>query len=97
MTSMPRNQSPELVAHYEQLRSEALFQSTRRHPAPGLALLLGRGMTEWMRAWSACLPKLEAETLLPSALSPPCPLEVRAQIATLLAGIILSQQLEVTR
>lgn len=97
MTSTPRNQSPQLVAHYEQLRSEALFQSTGRHPAPGLALLLGRGMTEWMRAWSACLPKLEAETLLPSPPSPSCPLEIRAQIATLLAGIILSQQLEVTR
>lgn len=96
MTSTPRNQSPQLVAHYEQLRSEALFQSTGRHPA-GLALLLGCGMTEWMRAWSACLPKLEAETLLPSPPSPSCPLEIRAQIATLLAGIILSQQLEVTR
>lgn len=97
MTSTPRNHSPELVAHYEQLRSDALFQSTGRHPAPGLALLLGRGMTEWMRAWSPCLPKVEAKTLLPSTPSPTYPLEVRAQIATLLAGIILSQQLEVSR
>ena len=97
MTSTPRNQSPQLVAHYEQLRSDALFQSAGRQPAPGLALLLGRGMTEWMRAWSACLPKLEAETLLPSPPRPGCPLEIRAQIATLLAGIILSQQLEITR
>jgi len=97
MSSTPRNQNPELVDHYEQLRSEALLQPAGRQPAPGLALLLGRGMTEWMRAWSPCLPKLEAKTMLPSVPSPPYPLEVRAQITILLAGIILSQQLEVRR
>jgi hypothetical protein len=47
-----------------------------------------------MRAWSPCMPKPGAD-VLPSAPSKPYPLEVRAQIATLIAGIILSHQLEV--
>jgi hypothetical protein len=62
---------------------------------PGLALLLRQGMTAWMRAWLSAIPKPGAE-VLPSAASQPYPLEVRAQITSVLAGIILSRELEVT-
>jgi hypothetical protein len=94
MSSVPQAQSQERVAHYEQLRSDALSLSAGHKPMPGLALLLRQGMTVWMRAWSPCTPKPGAE-VLPAAPSKPYPLEVRAQIATLIAGIILGQQLEV--
>jgi hypothetical protein len=63
---------------------------------PGLALLLRQGMTAWMRAWLSAIPKPGAELLPSAAASPPYPLEVRAQITSVLAGIILSRELEVT-
>jgi hypothetical protein len=49
-----------------------------------------------MRAWLAAIPKPGAELLPSAAVSPPYPLEVRAQITSVLAGIILSRELEVT-
>ena len=48
-----------------------------------------------MRAWLSAIPKPGA-VVLPSAASQPYPLEVRAQITSVLAGIILSRELEVT-
>lgn len=95
MSSVPEAQSQERIAHYEQLRSDALSLSAGRKPAPGLALLLRQGMTAWMRAWSPCMHEPGVAVLL-SAPSIPYPLEVRGQIANLIAGIILNQQLEVT-
>jgi hypothetical protein len=66
-------------------------------PAPGLALFLRKGMTAWMRAWSPCMKTAAAETApLPDTI-PPYPLDVRTQLAGILASMILGQQLEITR
>jgi len=92
-SSGPRNE--ELVAHYEQLRKDALSPAARS-PAPGLALFLQKGMIAWMRAWSTCTPNTVAEVISPAVAIPSSPQDIRAQLAVLLAGLILSQQVEVT-
>jgi hypothetical protein len=38
-----------------------------------------------------------AEATSPAFAPPPCPQDIRAQLAVLLAGLILGQQLEATR
>jgi hypothetical protein len=86
----------ELVAHYEQLRKDALSPAIGRSPAPGLALFLRKGMIAWMRAWSPCMSAV-AEAASPAVATPSCPQDIRAQLAVLLAGLILGQQLEATR
>jgi hypothetical protein len=92
---MNASPNPELIAHYEQLRKDAL--SASRASTPGLALFLRQGMTVWMRAWTPCLQKPCAETLPSSGISPPYSVDVRAQITTILAGIILTKHREMTR
>jgi hypothetical protein len=91
--STPKNDA--LVAHYEHLRSDALSLEAGRSPAPGLALFLRKGMTAWMRAWSPCMNAAPEMALPPSAKqsSPP---EIRAQLAAILAAMILGQKLEIT-
>jgi hypothetical protein len=84
-----------MVAHYEQLRNEAL--SLPAGHAPGLALFLRKGMTAWMRAWSSCMPKPVSETASLVGAVPTCSVDIRAQIATILAGMILSRQPEAFR
>jgi len=86
---------PDLTAQYEQLRRDA----TRSQPGGeglGLALFLRRGMTAWIQAWSQCTagvaPNAHPQPVTPTAV----PMDVQRQIATLLAGIILSLQQEAT-
>jgi hypothetical protein len=106
MNSTLQSRNQELGAHYEQLRRDAVSLSAGDRPMPGLALLLRQGLTAWMRAWSPCISQEEAKIVLPSPAHQPSPetknddfchpLELRSQIVTLLAGMImLSQQLEV--
>jgi hypothetical protein len=83
------------VAHYEQLRNDALSMAHGRAPAPGLVLFLRKGMTAWMRAWSPGLQNSAAASAPPSGAIQSCPPDIRTQIAAVLAGIILNQQLEV--
>ena len=66
-------------------------------PAPGLALFLRKGMTAWMRAWPPCVQNAAPGTVPRPDTPPPCPLDVRTQLAGILAGMILDQQLEITR
>ncbi len=84
-----------LVSHYEQLRNDALSVSAGRAPAPGLALFLRKGMTAWMQAWKPFLVTNGAPPAPPPAASLDGSFPVRAQIANILAGMILSRQLEV--
>ena len=62
----------------------------------GLDLFLRRGMTAWMQAWSECAGNVEPET--PSVFDDreAIPVDMRSQLASLLAGMILSQQQEAT-
>jgi len=62
----------------------------------GLALFLRRGMTAWMQAWSECAGKVEPETRSVSGGNETIPVDMRSELTTLLAGMILSLQQEAT-
>lgn len=78
----------DLVVHYEQLRRDATDMSSRGREALGLALFLRRGMAAWMQAWSQGMDCVTPPAL-PQPATTPVPLDVRGQVAMLLAGIIL--------
>jgi len=86
----------DLVAHYEQLRREVTEVSVRRRQGLGLALFLSRGMMAWMQAWSECISFAPSQAPAPATMTVPIPVDLRAQVATLLAGIILGLQQEAT-
>ena len=62
--------------------------SSRGRQALGLALFLRRGMAAWMQAWSKCLDCVTPPAP-PQPATTPVPMDVRGQVARLLAGIIL--------
>jgi len=77
------------------LRRDATGVSAHGPEGLGLALFLRRGMTDWMQAWSQCRGVTPAPT---QPVTPaPVPIDIRAQVATLLAGIILGLPQEATR
>lgn len=84
------------VTYYEQLRNDTLSRPAGHPPAPGLALFLRKGMTAWMRAWSCCMPKPVPETASLLGAAPTWSVDIRTQIATILAAMILGRQLEVS-
>jgi hypothetical protein len=53
-------------------------------------------MTAWMQAWSQCTDGAAAKTHPRPATPAAIPMDLRTQIATLLAGIILGLQQEAT-
>jgi hypothetical protein len=71
-------------------------RSTSGGQGLGLALFLQRGMTAWMQAWSECAGKVEPETRSVSGGHETIPLDMRSQLTSLLAGMILSLQQEAT-
>jgi hypothetical protein len=81
------------VAHYEQLRREATDASACGHEGLGMALFLRSGMTAWMRAWPST-NRVTPQALPQPTRTAPVPIDVRAQVTTLLAGIILDLQQE---
>ena len=92
----PSIANPDLTEQYEQLRREATGCSEHAAQGLGLALFLRRGMTAWMQAWSQCADPGTPNIRPHPASMTPVPIDLRAQIATLLAGIILSLQQEAT-
>ncbi len=76
-----------MVAHYEELRRLAL--GCRGAQAQGLALFIRRGMRAWMQAWSQCVPPPlpASEALLDDPHT--CPPRLHAEVATLLASMVL--------
>ena len=60
----------------------------------GLALFLRCGMTAWMQAWSECTSSVEPAARSQPVVHETIPVDMRSQIATLLAGMILSLQQE---
>jgi hypothetical protein len=60
----------------------------------GLALFLRRGMTAWMQAWSECAGNVEPPTSAQPGADENVSLDIRSQITTLLASMILSLQQE---
>jgi hypothetical protein len=82
------------MVEYEELRKFVLSQGAGENPTPGLALLLHQGMAAWMRAWSGCRKTQHTQTLSPPTANSPCSLDVRGEVASILAAIILNRQLE---
>lgn len=84
----------DLAARYEQLRRDAMGRLTSGDQGLGLALFLRRGMTAWMQAWSECAGNVEPATRSQPVVHETIPVDMRSQIATLLAGMILALQQE---
>lgn len=82
---MPRNDA--LIARYEELRRQVLGRCGAQ--AQGLALFMRRGMRAWMLAWSQCVPPPLASPAAPSDAQETCPAQLHAQVAMLLAGMVL--------
>jgi len=85
-----------VTEQYEQLRREATGGSHAGSEGLGLALFRRRGMTAWMQAWSQCTDPVVPHAPSPAAPLAAVPIDLRAQVATLLAGIILDLQQEAT-
>ena len=60
----------------------------------GLALFLRRGMTAWMQACSECAGSVEPSAPARPGAGETISVDMRSQITTLLAGMILSLQQE---
>lgn len=81
-----------LIAQYEELRSYALSNAAGLRQNLGYALFLRQGMVAWARAWRSYAT--EPPTPAPAAVEAgnPVPLDLRGQVALVLAGIIFSLQ-----
>ena len=81
------------VARYEELRKEVLAPSPRTDHGRGLALLLSRGLTTWLRALATvALPLLPLRPLPLAATIGFVPPDLRREVATLLAAMALQQE-----
>jgi hypothetical protein len=76
----------DLTDRYEELRSQALGGSGREL---GLALLLRQGMRAWVEAWSNCTLTMPAERRREGGLDEVVPIQLRTEIAIVLAGMAL--------
>lgn len=79
--------NPALIAHYEQLRRDALDRAGQPARGFGLALLLRQGMTAWMRAWSEGTSAIRPRLACPVAA--PLPSAVRSQLTLILASMLI--------
>jgi hypothetical protein len=86
----------DLTEQYEQLRRQATSRAEYGSKGLGLALFLRRGMTAWMQAWAQCTDHVSPNAQSQPATAAAVPIDLRAQVATLLAGIILGLQQEAT-
>lgn len=85
----------QLTERYEDLRAQAIGRRIGT-PGLGLALFLRRGMPDWLSAWSNC--QLGVTSLPPKARSEQAgllPDTLQAQVALLLAGMVLHGRQEV--
>jgi hypothetical protein len=79
-----------LITQYEDLRGQAVAHSTGARSL-GYALFTRQGMAAWARAWRSC--SSESPTSAPPPVAhTPMPMELRAQVAVVLAGIIFNLQ-----
>jgi hypothetical protein len=79
-----------LIAQYEDLRGQA-FANPAGLRNLGYALFTRQGMAAWARAWRSYTS--ESPALEPPAVARnPVPLDLRTQVALVLAGIIFNLQ-----
>jgi hypothetical protein len=80
-----------LLAAYEELRRQILGASEIGKPGPGLALLLSRGMQEWMQACMQFLRTAPETRPEEKSQEEPVPASLRAEVVVLLAGMLLQR------
>ena len=87
-----------MLADYEQMRGTVLDPlCTGMVTLQGLALFLRQGMAAWMGAWSNCMSEpAHAPDRAATPTPPLLPQSIQAQLAMILAGMILSQHREIT-
>jgi hypothetical protein len=86
----------EWVAHYEQLRSDALNRGHSISSGFGLTVFLRHGTVAWMRACSCAVTPPAREFAQPGSVSE-LPCDVRTQAVLILAGILLGNRSEANR
>lgn len=74
-----------MIARYEELRRQVLERCGAQ--AQGLALFMRRGMRAWMLAWSQCV--LPTPAAAPPDEQETCPARLHAEVAMLLASMVL--------
>jgi hypothetical protein len=73
------------VAGYEELRGQVL--SGQR--GPGLALLMRRGIREWMNAYSLCTAPRSTNVPIQAEGAPALLQDLRTEVVLILAGMVL--------
>jgi len=76
-----------LIARYEELRRQALGRFGAQ--AQGLALFMRRGMSAWMQAWNQCVVSPPTSPAQAPQTQETCPVQLHADVATLLASMVL--------
>jgi hypothetical protein len=79
-----------LVEQYEALRCEALEVAPFGPRGQGLALFLARGMPAWLTALAALAPSPRPRDDAPAAPRPQFLAPLRADLTTVLAGMVLA-------
>jgi hypothetical protein len=87
----------DLVLGYEGLRAQVLSQSAELSRGLGIVLLMRQGLLAWMKAWSHCTPPVGRPTQDPSPTEKVIPLDLRANLALILAEMALGHYQEVER
>ncbi len=85
-----------IVNQYEELRRQVRAEWGGRRGALGLALFTRQGMKGWMEAWSHCLPGgIPMKPQNPSGPEERVPLDLHAEVVTILASMALHRRPEV--
>lgn len=87
----------DLVLRYEGLRAQVLSQSSGLTRGLGMALLMRQGLLAWMKAWSHGTPAVGQPAHDPSPTEKVIPLDLRANLALVLAGMALGHYQEEKR
>jgi hypothetical protein len=80
-----------LIAQYEDLRGQAVASPVDARSL-GYTLFTRQGMAAWARAWRSYTIELPTPASPPATAPHPVPLELRTQVAVVLAGIIVHLQ-----
>ena len=87
---MPMDSGAGLITQYEDLRGQAVANSPGV-PSLGYTLFTRQGMAAWAHAWRSCASEPPTPARAPVAHNP-LPVDLRAQVALVLAGIIFNLQ-----
>ena len=85
---VPLEASADWTARYEDLRRQASTAQERARRW-GLALMIGRGVVAWMRAWPPAPVSVERRQVPSVADDPPLPLCLHREVALVLTNMLL--------